>query len=103
MIKVIIAASYPHLCRKSLFLGSISLSTITIPSSLKVIGDEAFGACYMLEGIKIPGTIRKVRKNVFKDCRKLGEISFASISVGSDVMERMKESTASKIVYEDEE
>lgn len=85
------------------FWGCISLSTITIPSSLKIIEDEAFGYCYMLEGIKIPETIREVGKNVFKDCRKLGEIYFASISVDSDVMERMKESTASKIVYEDEE
>ena len=52
----------------------------------------------MLEGIKIPGTISEIGKNVFKDCRKLEEISFSSISVGSNVIESMKESSAIKIM-----
>ena len=78
------------------FFGCISLSTISIPSSLKVIEDEAFGSCYMLEGIKIPGTISEMGKNVFKDCRKLGEISFYSIPMDSNIIDKMKESSAIK-------
>ena len=83
------------------FFGCISLSSVSIPSSTRTIGDKAFASCYMLERIEMPETVLVVGKNAFKDCRKPGDISSSSILVESDVMDGVKKSTASRIIYED--
>ena len=60
------------------FNGCISLSSISIPSSVSVIGDQCFCMCSHLLSIIIPSSVCVIEKECFYGCRSLSSISIPS-------------------------
>lgn len=60
---------------KGLFSFCTSLTSITLPQSLKVIGDDTFGGCIMLSSIDIPDGVVKIGNSAFASCESLSSIS----------------------------
>ncbi len=56
------------------FNGCTSLSTVTLPRNIKVIGVGMFQGCTSLRSIKIPETVTIIRQLAFDGCKKLGFI-----------------------------
>ena len=48
--------------------------TITIPSSVKVIKENAFTFCYNLEKIYIPDSVKTIEERAFSHCKNLTEV-----------------------------
>ncbi|MCI8491306.1 MAG: leucine-rich repeat domain-containing protein [Lachnospiraceae bacterium] len=51
------------------------LSNIMLPSSIKIIGDEAFHLCPRLSDFVIPDGVKEIGRNAFSDCDNLTNIS----------------------------
>ena len=60
------------------------LSSVTLPSTLKIIGDEAFWDCWALQHVTIPYGVTSIGESAFADTN-LGEVSLPAsvISIGS--------------------
>ena len=54
-----------------------SLTSITIPNSVKSIGYWAFDSCYSLTSITIPDSVTRIGGYAFKGCNSLGKIEVA--------------------------
>ncbi len=52
-----------------------NLTSITLPSTLKVIGERAFMDCNSLESINLPESLTAICENAFYDCSALSSIS----------------------------
>ena len=52
-----------------------NLATITIPASVKTIGEEAFYYCTALTAIDIPASVRTIDSYAFEDCKKLATVT----------------------------
>ena len=52
-------------------LSECALKGVTVPEGVKEIGDRAFGFCYNLETINLPGTLTKIENNMLWYCSKL--------------------------------
>lgn len=50
------------------FNGCSSLRDLTIPSSVKLIGNFAFNNCSLLKDLQIPSSVKSIGKNAFKGC-----------------------------------
>lgn len=50
------------------------LSNITLPSSLKIIGDEAFNLCPRLSDVVIPDGVKEIGRSAFNQCDNLTNI-----------------------------
>ena len=50
------------------------LTEITIPNSVKNIGDQAFFSCYNLTSIEIPDSVKSIGEYAFSSCRGLTSI-----------------------------
>ena len=50
------------------YSGNKNITKVTIPSSVKVIGDRAFYGCSNLTDVTIPSSVWKVGGKVFTDC-----------------------------------
>ena len=50
------------------------VTSISIPNSVKEIGDECFGDCNELESITIPNSITTIGYFAFGNCKKLSEV-----------------------------
>ena len=65
---------------KSIGMGSFtyceSLTSITIPDSVKVIADMAFYRCSSLTEITIPGSVKSLGHDVFSHCISLEAITY---------------------------
>ena len=65
---------------KSIGMGSFtyceSLTSITIPDSVKVIADMAFFHCELLTEITIPGSVKSLGHDVFSNCFSLKTITY---------------------------
>lgn len=59
------------------FDGNATLKTITLPITLKTIGEGAFRYCAELTSINIPASVEKIDRNAFADCAKLESVTFA--------------------------
>ena len=57
-------------------MGCESLVSVTIPSSVTVIGDAAFYGCKNLTSVTIPSSVTFIGKNVFNGCSKLKTINY---------------------------
>ncbi len=51
-----------------------NLRSVSIPSSVKKIGDAAFMRCGKLTDINIPGSVEQLGDNVFLECRSLRKV-----------------------------
>ncbi|MBE6741500.1 MAG: hypothetical protein E7570_04265 [Ruminococcaceae bacterium] len=75
----------------SAFMNS-GIESITLPSSLKNIGDSAFSGCYRLKNINIPATVVKINELAFSGCTALENVNFAnseaSITLGNYAFNR---------------
>ncbi len=47
------------------------LSTVSLPEGLEVIGESAFDGCYRLEEIHIPSTVKVIGPSAFQNCENL--------------------------------
>ena len=52
-----------------------SLEQVFIPSSVKVIDNNAFKKCFHLKSILLPSSLRKINQSAFSYCTSLEEIS----------------------------
>ena len=52
-----------------------SLTSVTLPEGLKVIGERAFSECVSLISIELPSTLEAVGNEAFDRCLSLGSIS----------------------------
>ncbi len=66
-----------------------SAESITIPSSVKKIGDYAFSDCTSLTSITIPRSVKEIGSRAFSDCRNLTAVTFmgGGISIGESAFE----------------
>ena len=60
---------------RELFYDS-NIESITIPDSVKSIGDYAFEWCENLESIEIPDSVKWIGKRVFSNCEKMKSLIF---------------------------
>lgn len=51
-----------------------SITEITLPASLKFLGECVFAHCVELERVELPGALREIPKKAFKDCYKLSSV-----------------------------
>lgn len=51
------------------------LTSITIPDSVTVIGENSFSNCGSLTGIDIPETVTRIKFGAFQDCSRLTDIA----------------------------
>ena len=54
------------------------ITSITLPDSLKEIGDFAFFSCLKLEDINLPDGLTKIGYQAFQNCYSLTEITIPS-------------------------
>ncbi|MFA6867043.1 MAG: leucine-rich repeat protein, partial [Clostridia bacterium] len=62
--------------------------SIILPSTLLVIGDEAFSSCDKLTSIEIPSNVTKIGERAFLNCQALVTITYAGeklVSMGSQI------------------
>ena len=57
------------------FQNCTSLSTVTLPSSIKTINTYAFDGCTGLRSINIPDGIKSIPNYAFRNCKQLGSIT----------------------------
>lgn len=56
------------------------IKTITIPNSVKKIGDNAFAGCYLLNSVQIPNNVTSIGKGAFDGCKTM-----VSVNIGNGV------------------
>ena len=59
--------------RKS--LACTSVTSVTIPNSVKIIGDGAFRDCSSLTSVTIPNSVTRIGRQAFEDCSSLTSIT----------------------------
>ena len=57
-----------------------SQESITIPSSVKWIGDEAFKDCDFIESVRIPTSVKSIGKEAFEGCSSLKTVLYNGTS-----------------------
>ena len=58
-----------------------TLETVTLPSSLEVIGEGAFSGCSSLRGeLTLPDSLKRIEESAFSGCSKLESIHFPAAS-----------------------
>lgn len=57
------------------FAGSTLTTSLTLPSSLKVIGDDALNNCDRLQNITIPENVTYIGKKAFENCYQLVNVN----------------------------
>ena len=60
------------------FLCYSFLTSLTLPSSLKSIGDEAFGGCRSLTSLTLPSSLQSIGNSAFRDCNSLTSLTLPS-------------------------
>ncbi|HET6559035.1 MAG TPA: leucine-rich repeat protein [Prolixibacteraceae bacterium] len=70
-------------------LGKTSLTSITLPTTLKSIGSGAFSQCTGLTSITVPSSVTTIRNNAFSNCSSLTSVSLpvSITSIGSGAFE----------------
>jgi hypothetical protein len=65
-----------HIGRDLFGSGSNSLKLVSLPSTLKSIGDYAFNSCYSLPEIDLPQGLEHIGSHAFSGCTALTEVTF---------------------------
>lgn len=58
------------------FRGAKTLVRVILPSTLRIIGEEAFRECTALREIDLPEQTDEIRDNAFRDCTALTRVTF---------------------------
>lgn len=56
------------------FTWNSNLNSVTLPNSIKTIGEQAFIRCENLTNVKLPDSITEIPRNCFNYCKKLKHI-----------------------------
>lgn len=56
------------------FYGCETLSTVILPSTLTVVGDDVFGDCKQLSDIVLPSTVNRIGSYSFSGCTSLSSL-----------------------------
>ena len=82
---VIITAG--NIINSNTFLGCSDLTSITIPASVKNIGDQAFYGCSSLTSFIIPNGVTNIGDSAFSGCQKMTEITISAsvVNIGTSV------------------
>lgn len=56
------------------FANQKSLYSVTLPSTLEIIGEGAFAECVKLKNIEVPDGVKEISDYAFYDCRSLDEV-----------------------------
>ena len=74
------------------FLGSKTLTSVTIPEGVTSIGQSAFNICRVLTGVTIPSTVTKIGSSAFASCESLASITIpaAVTSIGTSAFENCR-------------
>lgn len=69
------------------FFACGSLTSVTIPSNIKCIGDGAFWMCHILSNVIISNGVTDIGNGAFKNCRSLVSVSIPDTvtNIGEDV------------------
>ncbi|MBD5233557.1 MAG: leucine-rich repeat domain-containing protein [Bacteroidales bacterium] len=62
------------------FSGSMNLLSVTLPPSVREVGDYAFFRCPKLHNVDIQGKIRYIRESTFNDCDALEELDLSNVT-----------------------
>lgn len=54
------------------------MSSLTLPSGLKVIGEKAFEKCTFLGKVEIPGSVDTIKSSAFSQCSALKTVKLAN-------------------------
>ena len=75
---------------KNAFSGCFRLKSVSIPSSVTVIGEWAFHACTSISSVKLSEGLLVLRDGAFYNCTSLTNIDLPSslITIGSNALER---------------
>lgn len=52
------------------------LVEITVPDSVKYLGENSFAGCGRLKRVVLPGKLKEIRENTFRWCKSLREVAF---------------------------
>ena len=71
--KVVVPEGVESIAKRA-FAGDMDITDITLPSTLKTLGEEAFEGCTSLIKIKIPKGVDSIPKRAFANCESLESI-----------------------------
>ena len=66
---------YPSMNTNRKSLACTSVTSVTIPNSVKIIGDGAFRDCSSLTSVTIPNSVTSIGWNAFKGCSSLTSVT----------------------------
>lgn len=69
----------------SVFSYQKNLTKVTIPATVKVIGESVFAHCEALTEITIPASVKVIAANAFAQCQKLASVTFEDGSVLTEI------------------
>jgi hypothetical protein len=55
-----------------------NIISVTLPKTLKYLGNESFKSCYYLKSVKLPVGLKEIGSEVFVHCRSLRELELPS-------------------------
>lgn len=58
------------------FIDCVGIKSLTLPDTIKSIGDEAFSGCENLQSIEIPTSVTSIGSNVVDNCNSLTTINY---------------------------
>lgn len=61
---------------KESYKNNSSLTTVTIPDGIEIIGESAFEGCRNLQSVTIPDSVKTIEKSAFFNCSALTRVEF---------------------------
>ena len=58
------------------FSGCVNLQTVTLPASVTEIGEGVFGGCTNLTSVRIPASVKTIQKWTFEECEALTDVYY---------------------------
>ena len=58
------------------FSGCVNLRTVTLPASVTEIGEGVFGGCTNLTSVRIPASVKTIQKWTFAECESLTDVYY---------------------------
>lgn len=82
---IVIPATYKDIPVTSIapgaFRGNKTIKTVTVPDTVKTIGEYAFAECTALEKMLLPNTVTEIGRGAFSNCIKLAELNLGTALV----------------------